>query len=87
MVSLFTFLLEIELEFYIPALPESLRFQVHHLSLQTTKALVQSNQSANCNAFDALMSLRWRHSLNKISPRGSQLVFSEIPDKSQRKIL
>lgn len=86
MLNPFTFLVEIELEFYIPALPERLRFQVHNLCLQTTEALAQSNQSKNCNAFDALVSLRWRHSLNKISPRRSQLVFSEIPDKSQRRI-
>lgn len=87
MLSLLNISAEIKLEFYILVLPKGLRFQVHHLSLQTTEALVQPNQSANCNAFDVVVSLKGRHSLNKISPWGSYLVFSERPNKSQRKIL
>ena len=54
---LFTFLEEKEVEFYILMLPERLILQVHHLSLQTTE-LLQSNQSANSNTFDVVMSPR-----------------------------
>lgn len=86
-LSLFTFLGEKELEFYILMLPQRFIFWVHHLILQTTDTLFQSNLIADCNTFDVVVSLRWRHWLNKISLRGSQLVLSESPNKSQRGIL
>lgn len=61
-----------EVEFYILVVPERLILRVHHLSVQTTEVPVQSNQSANSNTFDVVVSLRWRHSLNKI-PQGDSI--------------